>query len=225
MRTEHNTEGHGPGGGEDNLVRTMARTAQAMRRHLEKTIADVPGGMSAWWVLRHLHHAGPQAQADMARSVGVAGSTLTRRLEQMEGDGLITRTGDPEDGRRVIVALSEAGEATRGRTARARRCRGGAPRGGRRTRGHRGVRPHGREDSREPARARDGSRRSRRGSGHAERLWRRRRRRSRSRRRRKPRSRRRWPRRRGTPRGGWPRRNPRRPRGLAAEERRVERGR
>ncbi len=114
MRTEHNTEGHGPGGGEDNLVRTMARTAQAMRRHLEKTIADVPGGMSAWWVLRHLHHAGPQAQADMARSVGVAGSTLTRRLEQMEADGLITRTGDPEDGRRVIVALSEAGEATRG---------------------------------------------------------------------------------------------------------------
>ncbi len=114
MRTEHETEGHGPRRDEDNLVRTMARTAQGMRRHLEKTIADVPGGMSAWWVLRHLHHAGPQAQADMARSVGVAGSTLTRRLEQMEADGLITRTPDPDDGRRIVVSLSEAGEATRG---------------------------------------------------------------------------------------------------------------
>ncbi len=114
MRTEDNIEGHGPHGGEENLVRTMARTAQSMRRHLEKTIGDVPGGMSAWWVLRHLHNAGPQTQADMARSVGVAGSTLTRRLEQMEADGLITRTADPDDGRRIIVALSEAGEAMRG---------------------------------------------------------------------------------------------------------------
>lgn len=114
MRTENHTEGHGPGEGEENLVRTMARTAQVMRRHLEATIGDVPGGMSAWWVLRHLHHAGPQSQVDMARSVGVAGSTLTRRLEQMEADGLITRTSDPDDGRRIIVALSEAGEATRG---------------------------------------------------------------------------------------------------------------
>ena len=114
MRTGNEHRGHGPEGGEENLVRTMARTSQAMRRHLERTIGDVPGGMSAWWVLRHLHHAGPQAQADMARSVGVAGSTLTRRLEQMEADGLITRTADPDDGRRIIVALSEEGEATRG---------------------------------------------------------------------------------------------------------------
>ncbi len=114
MRTEHTSEDHGPRRDEDNLVRTMARTAQAMRRHLEKTIADVPGGMSAWWVLRHLHNAGPQPQADMARSVGVAGSTLTRRLEQMEADGLITRTPDPDDGRRIIVTLSETGEAARG---------------------------------------------------------------------------------------------------------------
>ena len=115
MGTESHHEGHaGHRGREDNLVRTMARTAQAMRRHLEKTIADVPGGMSAWWVLRHLHQTGPQAQADMARSVGVAGSTLTRRLEQMEADGLITRTADPDDRRRIIVALSDAGEGTRG---------------------------------------------------------------------------------------------------------------
>ncbi len=114
MRTEETTGGHGPHAGEENLVRTMARTAQAMRRHLEKSIGDVPGGMSAWWVLRELHRSGPTTQADMARSVGVAGSTLTRRLEQMEADGLITRSQDPDDARRVIVELSEAGEATRG---------------------------------------------------------------------------------------------------------------
>ena len=118
---QHETQGGAPAGDapnghdgrEDNLVRSLGRTVRAMRRHLETTVGDVPGGMSAWWVLRHLHQAGPQAQADIADSVGVAGSTLTRRLEQMEADGLITRTPDETDKRRVIVALSERGEALR----------------------------------------------------------------------------------------------------------------
>ena len=113
----HETGGTAPNdkhdGREDSLVRTLGRTARVMRSHLEKTMADVPGGMGTWWVLRHLHNAGPQAQADIARSVGVAGSTLTRRMEQMEADGLITRTMDDADNRRVVVSISEEGEALR----------------------------------------------------------------------------------------------------------------
>ncbi|MCJ7827156.1 MAG: MarR family transcriptional regulator [Demequinaceae bacterium] len=97
----------------DNLVSLLGRTARVMRSHLEGTLGDVPGGMGTWWVLRHLHNAGPQAQADIARSVGVADSTLTRRMEQMEADGLITRTMDDADNRRVIVSISEQGEALR----------------------------------------------------------------------------------------------------------------
>lgn len=98
---------------EDSLVRLLGRTARVMRSHLEGTLGDVPGGMGTWWVLRHLHNAGPQAQADIARSVGVAGSTLTRRMEQMEADGLITRTADDTDNRRIIVSISDQGEALR----------------------------------------------------------------------------------------------------------------
>ncbi len=108
-----NNTPHDHGDREDNLVRRLGRLARAMRGHLETTIAEVPGRMSAWWVLRHLHNAGPQAQADIAESLGIAGSTLTRRLEQMEADGLITRTADADDKRRIIVALSEKGEAIR----------------------------------------------------------------------------------------------------------------
>jgi MarR family transcriptional regulator for hemolysin len=115
--TIHETGGDAPNhdhdGPGDSLVRTLGRTARVMRSHLEKTMADVPGGMGTWWVLRHLHNAGPQAQADIARSVGVAGSTLTRRMEQMEADGLITRTTDDADNRRIVVSISERGEALR----------------------------------------------------------------------------------------------------------------
>ncbi len=117
MNDIHRTGGKAPNkdhdGREDSLVRTLGRTARVMRSHLEATMADVPGGMGTWWVLRHLHNAGPQAQADIARSVGVAGSTLTRRMEQMEADGLITRTADDTDNRRIVVSISEQGEALR----------------------------------------------------------------------------------------------------------------
>jgi DNA-binding MarR family transcriptional regulator len=97
----------------EHIVRAYVRTARAMRRHIKGTIADVPGGMTAWWVLRHLDHTGPQPQVQMARDIGVASSTLTARLAQMEKDGLITRRPDAGDKRRMVVALTPAGEAVR----------------------------------------------------------------------------------------------------------------
>ncbi|MBN2177460.1 MAG: MarR family transcriptional regulator [Demequinaceae bacterium] len=94
-----------------SLFRILGRTSRAMRLHLEDTISDVPGGISAWSVLRYLHRTGPTTQAGIAKGICLADSTLTRRLDSMENDGLVIRTVDPEDKRRTIVALSEQGEA------------------------------------------------------------------------------------------------------------------
>ncbi len=109
--TPDDTEGASPQPGQDNIVRSMARTAHAMRRYLETNVGEVPGGMSSWHVLRMLHKCGPTTQAQLARWAGVAGSTLTRRLEQMEDDGLITRADDPDDGRRIIVTMTDKAAA------------------------------------------------------------------------------------------------------------------
>lgn len=98
---------------QEHMVRTLVRTARAVRRHLKRTIADVPGGVTAWWVLRHLDHAGSQPQVVIANELGVPSSTLTARLEEMEGNGLITREPDAADKRRVVVALTAAGRAMR----------------------------------------------------------------------------------------------------------------
>jgi DNA-binding MarR family transcriptional regulator len=93
----------------DALVRAMERVAQGMRRHLESAIDNVPGGMGAWWVLHHLDRYGRQPQVDIARSLGITSSTLAQRLKRMEEAGLITRTPDEYDPRRMMVALSERG--------------------------------------------------------------------------------------------------------------------
>jgi len=97
-------------GREASLFRVLGRTSRAMRLHLEDTVSDVPGGMSAWSVLRYLHRAGPTTQAGIAKGICFSDSTLTRRLDSMENNGLVTRTVDPGDKRRTIVALSEQGE-------------------------------------------------------------------------------------------------------------------
>jgi len=91
------------------LALDLALTAKAMRRHLEDTVAAAHGGMATWTVLGHVLALGEATQADLARSVGIAGSTLTKRLQRMEEDGLVYRVDDPSDGRRLLVAVTRLG--------------------------------------------------------------------------------------------------------------------
>lgn len=95
---------------EASLFRILGRASRAMRLRLDNTVSDVPGGMSAWSVLRYLHREGPTVQVDIAEGIGLANSTLTRRLDSMEKNGLVSRMVDLGDRRRIVVALSERGE-------------------------------------------------------------------------------------------------------------------
>jgi DNA-binding MarR family transcriptional regulator len=59
-------------------------------------------------VLRHLRE-GPKSAGVVAESLGVSAPTLTRQLAKLEARGLLVRTLDLEDRRRVLVTLSPAG--------------------------------------------------------------------------------------------------------------------
>jgi DNA-binding MarR family transcriptional regulator len=52
----------------------------------------------------------PLPAGDVARRLGLSPASMTRLLERLESRGYIRRTVDPEDRRRVLVALTEAGE-------------------------------------------------------------------------------------------------------------------
>jgi len=57
-----------------------------------------------------LLEGGPGPMQDLARSLCVAASTATRIVEQMEKEGWVARSGDPQDRRRVLIHLLPAGE-------------------------------------------------------------------------------------------------------------------
>lgn len=61
-------------------------------------------------LLRRLRE-GPLTAGALAADLGIAAPSLTRQLQRLEEDGLISRAVDREDRRRVTVTLTAAGHA------------------------------------------------------------------------------------------------------------------
>lgn len=60
-------------------------------------------------VLAALDEGGPASQAELCRRTDIDGSDLVSTLDGLVEAGLVTRSPDPEDGRRNVVALTGAG--------------------------------------------------------------------------------------------------------------------
>ena len=60
-----------------------------------------------------LWEASPRTVGALGEALDLESSTLTPLLKRLETQGLVARTRDPQDERRVIVALTDAGVALR----------------------------------------------------------------------------------------------------------------
>lgn len=60
-------------------------------------------------VIRVLDEAGPMEQTALANASCLLLPSLTRMLRAMEEEGLLTRANDPNDGRKSIVTVTDAG--------------------------------------------------------------------------------------------------------------------
>jgi DNA-binding MarR family transcriptional regulator len=68
-------------------------------------------------VLRLVGHFGTPSPGELADVLRVHPSSLTGVLRRLERSGLVTRTRDPADGRRAILALTKRGQALHERHA------------------------------------------------------------------------------------------------------------
>lgn len=55
----------------------------------------------------------PRTVGEMGQALDLESSTLTPLLKRLEGAGLIVRSRDPDDERRVIISLTDSGDAMR----------------------------------------------------------------------------------------------------------------
>ena len=64
-------------------------------------------------VMLALYEATPRTVGEVGQELGMDNGTLTPLLKRLESAGLVTRTRDQQDERRVLIELTEAGEALR----------------------------------------------------------------------------------------------------------------
>ncbi|GAA4286485.1 MarR family transcriptional regulator [Georgenia daeguensis] len=71
------------------------------------------------WIVEVLAERGPMRLTALAAWQGVDKSTVTPQVRRLERAGLVVRTADPQDGRAVLLSLSEEGLGVRDRFRRA----------------------------------------------------------------------------------------------------------
>ena len=60
-------------------------------------------------VLGRLDREGPQSVSDLATKERVRPQSMAQTVSDLEGDGLVERSPDPDDGRRALVSLTDHG--------------------------------------------------------------------------------------------------------------------
>ncbi len=87
-------------------------TLAVLYRRIKQTkqIGDLT--MSESSALSRLQHGGPATAATLAKLEQISPQSIGVTVASLESKGLIQRSSDPADGRRVILSLTSAGDAT-----------------------------------------------------------------------------------------------------------------
>jgi DNA-binding MarR family transcriptional regulator len=87
------------------------RTAEDILLALRRIMRSMDIASRQLICLQNLQEQGPLTTGKLAEAVSLSPATVTGILDRMERRGLITRERRPEDKRRVLVAVTAAGQS------------------------------------------------------------------------------------------------------------------
>jgi DNA-binding MarR family transcriptional regulator len=107
----------------DEALQTVARSITQVRLHERLLrLAGVRLDRAGATLLFKLSAKGDALRiTDLAELLGVDAPTVTRKVQQLERDGMVVRHTDPDDGRASRIGLTPAGRRAIERVRRARR--------------------------------------------------------------------------------------------------------
>ncbi|MFD7920981.1 MarR family winged helix-turn-helix transcriptional regulator [Streptomyces sp. NPDC059740] len=105
---------------EDALAEELRQSVGELVRAV-RAVDSMPPGEAA--VLGHLDRGGPLTTADLARLRGVTHQSAAKSVKDLSAAGLVRGEQHPEDGRKLLLHLTDAGRA---RLQRERARRAGA---------------------------------------------------------------------------------------------------
>lgn len=108
----HDPTGPDAGGDDKHLVLGLLRASGAVERRLDRILSHTRGiSFREYQLVRALArtHGGAAARVDLAASVGLTPSAVTRALKPLEKLGYVTTERSDRDSRRAIAQLTPAG--------------------------------------------------------------------------------------------------------------------
>ncbi|MEU2787965.1 MarR family winged helix-turn-helix transcriptional regulator [Streptomyces sp. NPDC007100] len=94
----------------------LGRAAARGHRLVAEALAEEGMRMMHHAVLSAVGELGPVSQAELGRSTGIDPKDMVAVVNDLQADGLVTRTPDPKDRRKNAVGISPAGERRLRRT-------------------------------------------------------------------------------------------------------------
>lgn len=101
----------------EGLLHLLSETERRVTQRLADVLATERTSVARWRVLAVLADGPGQPMSELARYTLLPAASLTRVIDGMVLDGLVHRTADARDRRRVLVHLTAAGRARRRRLA------------------------------------------------------------------------------------------------------------
>jgi DNA-binding MarR family transcriptional regulator len=98
---------------EDHLCFALYSAHIAVQRAYKPALEQLGLTYPQYLVMSTLWHQDGMAVGEIAEHLGLESSTLTPLLQRLETAGLVHRRRDPQNERRVVISLADAGGALR----------------------------------------------------------------------------------------------------------------
>ena len=98
-----------PGRVSDDLVELLTVTQRRVSRGVAAVLGEDGATLDGYRLLRSLAGAGGRAMGELVAALHLPAPTLTRLVDGAVDAALVYRLPDPDDGRKVVVHLSEPG--------------------------------------------------------------------------------------------------------------------
>jgi MarR family transcriptional regulator for hemolysin len=95
---------------DEPLTRQLVMSAKAIKAVFEDALAGEGATLATWVVLNGVERGRWTSQSGLAKQLRIEGATVTRHLDRLEREGLVTRSRDPEDRRQISVRLTPEGK-------------------------------------------------------------------------------------------------------------------
>jgi DNA-binding MarR family transcriptional regulator len=104
----------------DRIAGALFVSVGLLRRRLrqQEVVGDISFPETA--AMARLDRGGPATSAELARQEQISPQSMGATLGALQDRGLIARSADPDDGRRVVLTLTDGGKRVLGNRRRAR---------------------------------------------------------------------------------------------------------